>query len=420
MVACSSRLYSSTVTTNSAPTPDSLEPWEVARALRWAVAKGFLLDPILWLAVLAIAWAGRGLGGLSPMEGVVGVFLLALLIADSLLFRSTDNPLLRAQPLGDNGLLRVRQAELSWMLRPLQVLLLLIVSGQAGWALGLGATLLSLLFPAPALRGALFLRALHRAPRTATAAFGAGASGLFERLAGEATTRPSRGRWLLWPILERLIPLPRGLRARLVRDLVLLARGQDLRGAFLLLLSPLSYLVLRDDLAHLRRTELLSWRALTAAALGGAAVAYAVGPGIHLLRARVMSWERISRHPGSQALRSALVYALAFALLHGVGTLATVHFAQAGRFADHVPGLVAPVLTLELAMAHFVVVFTMGASTGRSILGEGTLVLALPIIAVGVAIAGWFNPWIAALYFLVTTGMAAGAASRYEDTEVLW
>jgi len=85
-----------------------------------------------------------------------------------------------------------------------------------------------------------------------------------------------------------------------------------------------------------------------------------------------------------------------------------------------VAGLIAPVLILELAMAHFVVLFTMGASTGKKVHGEGTLVLAVPIVAVGIAIAAWFSPWLAALYFILTGGMAAQALSRYEQIEVSW
>jgi uncharacterized membrane protein YecN with MAPEG domain len=242
----------------------------------------------------------------------------------------------------------------------------------------------------------------------------------FEFLASEAVSASPRRRGALWNLLARVLPLPRRIRSRVVRDLILLLRGQDLRGAFLIAASPASYLVLRDELAVLRRPELVGWRTLTCAALGGAAVAYAVGPGIHLVRNQVMSWERVSRQAGRSALRGALAYALGFAALHSVGTLITVALSANGRFADHVPGLIAPVFILELAMAHFVVVFTMGASSGRKVHGEGTLVLALPIVAVGVAIFAWFSPWIAALYFLVTGGMAAQAVLRYEKVEVSW
>jgi hypothetical protein len=388
----------------------------VARDLRWSIARGLLLDPILWLGTLALGWALAQLGGLPLGWGLLAFLAIATLIADSLLFASKDNELLRTQPLGRDGLLRVRRAELGWLLQPLRIVLLLAVAGRTGWGLAAGAWLATHFFPAPALRLAIFLRLRGRSLRALISLRPED----FERLASEAQTEPPAERGRLSWFLHRALPLPPRIRSRLVRDTLLLVRGQDLRGAFLIALSPLSFLLLRDELAVLKRTELLEWRTLTCAALGGAAIAYAVGPGIHLVRAHVLSWERVSRGAGRNALIAALIYALSFALLHGLGTLATVHLAEGGRFASHVPELIAPVLILELAMAHFVVLFTMGASSGRKVHGEGTLVLALPIVAVAVAIAAWFSPGWAILYFAVTGGMAAQAVDRYEQVEVSW
>jgi hypothetical protein len=392
------------------------QAWEVARALRWSIARGFLLDPILWLGTLAVGWALGRMTSL-PLWLLAGSMLaVATYLADSLLFRSRDTELLRSQPLGADGLLRVRQAELGWILQPLRAVLLLVLAARCGWGIAGGAWFLTHFLPGPLVRIAIFLRLRGRSisalvtlrPRD------------FEDLSSAAVAASPRERGRLWRVLQHLLPLPRRLRSRVIRDLILLLRGQEARGAFLLLLSPLSFLLLRDELAVLKRPELLTWRTLTCAALGAAAVAYAVGPGIHLLRNRVLVWERLNPNPGRHALRAALIYGLGFALLHSAGTLLTVQFAAGGRFASHVPGLIAPVLILELAMAHFVVLFTMGASSGRKVHGEGTLVLALPIVAVGVAIAAWFSPALAVLYFVVTGGMAAQASARYEQVEVSW
>ena len=432
------------------PPPESqaLQPpvWLVARDLKWIVARGYLLDPILWLGTLTVGWAlGQG-PRIQIVPGLVILFVIAATLANSLLFASKDNELLRTQPLGRGGLLRVRLAELRWQLIPLRAVLLLALVPHEGWLTAALVWAASHLLDIPSIRLAVLLRMRGRklpelipnasepeaeSTKEGHALEGNGASlplGLrsrklssqFEFLASEAVSASPRRRGALWNLLERLLPLPRRIRSRVVRDLVLLLRGQDLRGAFLIAASPASYIVLRDELAVLRRPELVGWRTLTCAALGGAAVAYAVGPGIHLVRNQVISWERVSRTAGRSAVRGALAYALGFAALHSVGTLIALALASNGRFADHVPGLIAPVLILELAMAHFVVVFTMGASSGRKVHGEGTLVLALPIVAVGVAIFAWFSPWIAALYFLVTGGMAAQAILRYEKVEVSW
>lgn len=119
-------------------------------------------------------------------------------------------------------------------------------------------------------------------------------------------------------------------------------------------------------------------------------------------------------------MASSLIWGLGLALLHGGATLVTLALAQGGRFAADVPGLVLPVLGLELAMAHYVVAYTMGATRGRRVAGEGTIVLALPIVAVGVALASVFHPALVLLYFLITAGMFAAGVRRYERVEVTW
>ena len=94
----------------------------------------------------------------------------------------------------------------------------------------------------------------------AVAAFlgrGPGSATRFEQLASEAQTASPRARGRCWKTLEALLPLPAPLRSRLVRDLVLLLGGRDLRGATLLLLAPLSCLLLRDELNSLSSPSLL-------------------------------------------------------------------------------------------------------------------------------------------------------------------
>ncbi|MEE2830395.1 MAG: hypothetical protein VX498_14500 [Myxococcota bacterium] len=426
-----------------------LQPWEVALDLRWKVAREVLLDPIAWLGTLAAGWAIGRLGGLSAGSGLLLLLGGATLLADRLLFASRENELLRTQPLGPTGLLQVRRRELSWLLHPLRVVLLLAVAGRDGWLVGAATWAAAGFLPGMAQRLAIALRRRYGTHGAAAmllpallglfqpipggwetalaigafAAFlgrGVSSAAHFEQLASAAQTASPRKRGRGWRLLETVLPLPAPLRSRLTRDLVLLVSGRDLRGATLLVLAPLSCLLLRDELNSLASPSLLEWRTLTSAALGGAALAYAVGPGIHLLRNEVMAWERTAPHPGSRALSSALVYALGFVLLHGAAILATVALVDQGRFAGEVPSLIVPVLGLEAAMAHYVVVFTMGASTGRRILGEGTLVLALPVVAIGVAIAVWFSPWLALVYFVFTTGLVAKGIQRYERVEVHW
>ena len=424
-------------------------PWEVALALRWRVARELLLDPIAWLGTLAAGWAIGRLGGLSAGSGLLLLLGGATLLADRLLFTSRETELLRTQPLGSTGLLQVRRAELGWLLQPLRVVLLLAVVGRDGWLVGAATWAAAGFLPGMAQRLAMALRVRYGTRGAgamlipallgllqpipggwetallvgAVAAFlgrGPGSATRFEQLASEAQTASPRARGRCWRTLEALLPLPAPLRSRLVRDLVLLLGGRDLRGATLLLLAPLSCLLLRDELSSLSSPNLLEWRTLTCAALGGAALAYAVGPGIHLLRNEVMAWERTAPYPGRRALSSALLYALGFVLLHGAAILATVALSEQGRFAGEVPSLLVPVLGLEAAMAHYVVVFTMGASAGRRVLGEGTLVLALPVVAIGVAVAVWFSPWLALLYFVFTTGLVAKGIQRYDRVEVQW
>ena len=118
--------------------------------------------------------------------------------------------------------------------------------------------------------------------------------------------------------------------------------------------------------------------------------------------------------------RGGLAYALPLALLHGGATLATLALVQDGRFAPDVGGLALPVLGLEASLAWFVVAFVLGAQSGRRILGEGTLTLALPVVGVGVAIAGVLMPALVPAFFILTAPMLATAARRFERVEVTW
>jgi len=241
-------------------------------------------------------------------------------------------------------------------------------------------------------------------------------------LASRAATAPPRRRRPTWRILYGLtLPLVLvRVRTRVVRDLVLLFRGCDAQGALLLLLSPLSCLVLLDELATLPSRAALPWRVLTSTALGAAAVAYAVGPGIHRVRIRALAWERTCPNAGPWAMRSALAYGLGFATLHCAVVLATLARADSGRFAAELPGLVLPVLVLGTAMAHYVVVFTLASARGRRILGEGTLVLSLPFVALGVALLGILWPLASPLYFVVMLPWLARSAQHWDAAEVSW
>ena len=164
----------------------------------------------------------------------------------------------------------------------------------------------------------------------------------------------------------------------------------------------------------------MTWRVLEAAALGAAAIAYAVGPNIHVLRNEAMAWSRTSPRPGRNSLRGALVYGLLFAIAHGGLVLATVALVRDGRYLDRVADLAFPVLALEAGMVHFAVVYSMAESLGRRVAGEGALILALACIAAGLAVVGYLYPLALPLYLLLTVGLVAQAVQRYEFLEVTW
>ena len=427
-------------------------PWEVARDLQWRVARELLLDPLTWAGVLVAGWALHRTGVLEAEAALLALMGLATLQGDELLFRRRHGELLRTMPLGEDGFLRVCRTELGWWMHPARILAAAAASSDGGALTGVGVWLAATLAPSLGLRLAIALRrgfggrgrllallpAVIAVPaplpwsweailvfaalallasRDLRAAFQRD----FQRLASDACTAPAARSGATWRVLAALTrPLPVPVRARVVRDLVLLLRGRDVQGALLLLLSPLSCLLLVDELATMPSRAALPWRVLTAAALGGGAVAWAVGPGIHRVRNVVMSWERLSPRPGDRAMSGSLVYGLALALLHGGATLLTLALAQDGRFVADVPALILPVLGLELAMAHYVVAYTMGATRGRRVAGEGTIVLALPVVAVGVALAAMFHPGLVLLYFVLTAGMFSAGVRRYERVEVTW
>jgi len=424
----------------------------VARDLQWKVARELLLDPLTWIGVAVAAWALHRTGVLGAEAALLALMALATLQGDELLFRRRHGELLRTMPLGRHGFLRVCQTELGWWLHPARLLAAAAASSDGGALVGLGTWLVAGLAPPLGLRLALALRrafgdrgrlvallpALVAIPSPLPWTWEPAAVFLalallaradlrdawvrdFGRLASDAVTATGGRSGLTWRALSLLTrPLPVPIRARVVRDLTLLLRGRDGQGAILLLLSPLSCLLLVDELASMPGRSSLPWRVLTCAALGGAAVAWATGPGIHRLRNVVMAWERVSLRPGSRAMAGSLAWALTAALLHGAATLATVALVQDGRFAGDVPGLILPVLGLELAMAHYVAAFVMGATRGRRIAGEGTIVLALPVVAVAVALAAMFHPALVLVYFVVTAGMYAAGVRRYERVEVTW
>lgn len=454
MVEPSWLLYSSGVSghdATAAPVEGSPPPpWEVARDLRWRAVRGIVLDPIAMLGTTIAAWALWRTEVVGTAAALLLLAALATRLGDDLLFRRPDGDLLRVQPLGPSGFLKVRRAELGWWLHPARLLVAAAalsdgpLTAVAAWLAGGFAAPLGL-WLALALRrlgprGPL-LAWLPAAAALATTVPGgwpiavgfaavAGLAGVtlegaygarFDQLASDAVTAPRRGRRHTWRLLEALMAgLPRPVRSRLVRDAVLTLRGQDGQGLILLLLSPLSCMVLVDELASLPNRAALTWRVLTAAALGGAAVAYAVGPGIHRLRVSAMAWERVTPHPGRRAMAAAMFWGLGLALVHGAATLATVGLVQDGRFAADVPGLVLPVLGLQTAMAHYVVAFTFSGQAGRRIAGEGTLVLSLPVVAIAVAVAGLLMPPVILAYFVVTAGMVAAGAARYDRVEVTW
>jgi hypothetical protein len=438
------------------------QPWEAARDLRWRSVRDIVLDPIAMLGTAVAGWALYKTGIVSTIPAFLLLLAVAVRTADDLLFVRPDGELLRVHPLGPTGFLRVRQAELGWWLHPPRLLVAACVGSQFGFAAGALAWLLGSLAGGLGFLIAIHLRRMLGAQGAAVtwlpagAAFAAdfpdlaapppdavqagaatafvivavaaarGVEGAyrthFERLASQAVTQPRGRTRLTWSVLNA-VTLPavdRGVRTRIIRDAVLTLRGQDPQGAILLLLAPLSCLVLVDELAALPTPAAMTWRTLTCAALGGAAVAYAVGPGVHRLRFASMAWERTSPRPGARALTAALCWGMGLATLHGAATLATVALTQNGRFLDDIGGLILPVLGLELAMAHFVVVQVFANQHGKRILGEGTLVLSLPVIAIGVAVTGVLMPLLVPAYFLVTAGMTTAAAARYEAVEVTW
>lgn len=434
------------------PSIEATAPWEVARDLQWRVARELLLDPLTWVGVLVAGWALHRTGVLGTEAALLALMGLATLQADELLFRRRHGDLLRTMPLGEFGFLRVCRAELGWWLHPARILVAAAASSDGGPAVAVTVWLGAAFAPTLGLRLAIALRRGFGArgrlvvllpavvavfaplPWTWQPLLVFVALGLlagrdlkaafrrdFPRLASDACTAPSARPGATWrglSALARLLPV--AVRARVVRDLVLLLRGRDVQGAILLLLSPLSCLLLVDELASMPSRASLPWRVLTCAALGGGAVAWAVGPGIHRLRNVVMSWERVAPHPGSRAMTGSLVYGLGLAVLHGGATLLTLALVQGGRFAEDVPMMALPVLGLEVAMAHYVVAYTMGATRGRRVAGEGTIVLALPVVAVAVALASVFHPALVLVYFVITAGMFAAGVRRYERVEVTW
>ncbi len=449
MVRDARTLYSSAVETKVEP---ARAPWEVARDMRWKAVRGLVVDPIALLGTAVCAWALARTGAVGTGAALLGLIALATTVADDLLFRRPDGDLLRVQPLGPTGFLRVRQAELEWWMRLPALLAAAAAAGAGGAAAGGAALVAGWLVPPLGLRLALTLRglggrrAMHGLWLLALGALAAplphdwwvaapvallalaARPGLeasyrarFDRLASDAATAPRRRRAIAWPLLSLLArPLPGPLRARVVRDATLLVRGRDPQGLVLLLLSPLSCLLLRDELATLPSRAAMPWRVLTCAALGGAAVAYAIGPGLHRIRIGAMAWERTAPRPGRRAVAGAMAYAIPLALLHGGATLATLAAVQGGRFAPDVGMLALPVLGLEASLAWFVVAFVLGAQSGRRITGEGTLTLSLPVVGVGVAIAGVLMPALVPAFFVLTAPMLASAARRFERVEVTW
>ncbi len=451
MVPCASVLYSSGM-------PDIPAPWEAARDLRWRAVRDVVLDPIAMLGTVVVAWALVRSGAVGPEAAVLLFAAFAIRTGDELLFTRPDGELLRVHPLGLTGFLKVRLAELGWWLHPPRVLLAACVGAGYGFWFGIAAWALGGYGRSFGLWGAIHTRrasgrhggwvwlpgaaavVLQHADVGAEAVL-LGAAGVvltfatiapwavegaylahFDRLVSDAATAPRSRTRVLWSALRGLsLPIvDRGIRSRLVRDAVLTLRLQDPQGAILLLLAPLSCLLLVGELETLPTPAAMPWRTLTCAALGGAAVAYGTGPGIHRLRMASMPWERTSAHPGRRALASALVWALGLATLHGAATLATVALTQGGRFSGDVAGLALPVLGLEWAMAHFVVVQVFANQRGKRILGEGTLVLSLPVVAITIAVAGVLMPALIPVYFIVTAGMTAAAAARYDAVEVTW
>jgi hypothetical protein len=446
--------------------------WEAAAALRWKLASGALLDPFSLVGAAAAAWAawraaGAWVGGdpvraaALPLLVLGGLAAVATAVAAALLYERRENELLRSLPLGPGGFLRLCRRELGWWMTIPGAVAAMAVGGGSGApagalvlvgglgareagllaAVGLGARGRRLLVRAAtlglfALGAALWMHPPSLALPAWAGALAAGVAGaaafgarpladrLWPRLSArrlsDAVARP-RGAGPAWgALLDRALPLPGPWRARLLRDLLLLVRGEDPRALLLLGLSPLACVWLVGELARPGNAQALTWRVLTASALGGAAVAYAAGPATHLLRARALGWERVAVAPGRRHLGAALAWSLGAAFLHGGGVLLTVAFALGGRHADLVPGLALPVLGLEAALAWFVAAFVAGATDGRRVLGEGSLAIMLPVVALGVALVGLLAPWAVPLYFLLTADMVRQGVRRIDTLEVAW
>jgi len=442
-------------------------PADVARDLRWRVVRDVLLDPFVWVGGVLLAlvlvrvggWLEVRAGGLAVLAAAPLLSLgLGLGLADALLFRSAENDLLRTQPLGPTGLLQVRKAELGWWLQATSLLGAAVafgagglpaagaayvagrcavsgaaaaailcrgVAGRAGAGLGLvgvaglavGLLLAGSLLgaPAPPWVGAAVPAGLGLALGLTLPSLWASR---YELLASDAASAPSTPRAPVWAALARVLPLPAPLKARVLRDLTLLLRGNDGRGAILLLLSPAAVLTLRLDPTPTGGQ--LLWQALSAAALGGGAIAYAVGPGVHRLRVQVLAWARTAPNPGGRALMAGLLWGSLWAVLHGGLVLAYIGLARDGWFVAELSRLALPVLALELCMAHFGVVFTLSRALGQTVNGEGMLAFALPAVAIGVALAGVLFPAAILLYPILTAGMTAEAAHRLDRVEVTW
>ena len=443
-------------------------PVDVARDLRWRVARNVLLDPFAWVGGVLLALVLVQVGGwLEPRFGALAVVAASPLLtlgvgiglADALLFRSAENDLLRVQPLGPHGLLEVRKIELGWWLSAPALFGAAIGYGAAG-LLGMLATFVAARFMvgssassallarqfagrAGAALGTLLIALLAGgilltgqwieadSPPIWTGAVVTAFLGLalsrplrtlwsrnYEKLASEAASAPSTDRRPLWALLSRLSPLPSTWTGRLLRDVTLLLRGRDARGAALLLLSPAA--ILSIQLEPTPTSGQLLWQVLSAAALGGGAIAYAVGPGVHRLRVRVLPWARVSPQPGRRALAAGLLWGFVWTTLHGGLLLLVIATARDGWFLSEVSNLVFPVLALEWSMAHFSVVFTLSRALGQTVNGEGMLAVALPAVAVGVALAAVLFPAAILLYPLATLGMTAQAQQRLDQLEVTW
>ncbi len=440
-------------------------PVQVATALRWSVARGVLLDPFAWVGgvLLALVLARSG-EWLEPRFGALSVTAAASFLtlavgtgfADSLLFRNPENDLLRIQPLGPRGLAEVRHTELGWWLQVPALLGAAVALGAGGAMDGLAAYIAGRCGVGAATSCAVIARAaVGRAgaalggaavvllagaalvaceglalPPWSGAALAAGVGlalgqlrfrlwdARYEGLASEALSAPSSPHAPGWALLSRLLPLPSVLKARVLRDGALLVRGADGRGALLLMLSPLAVLGLQFDPTP--TSGQLLWQALTAAALGSGAIAYAVGPGVHRLRVQVLPWERTAPAPGRRALLAGLAWGGLWACLHAGWILAVIATARNGWFAGEVGSLALPVFALELAAVHFSVVFTLSRALGQTVNGEGMLAIALPMVAVGVALAAVLFPAAILLYPLATVGMTAQAAGRLDQLEVTW